>query len=153
MGLNIIPISINGVVKQPLLQIEDFRGAVLHMLREDSPLFSRFGEIYFSLIHAGVIKGWKRHRLITQHFTVPMGRIRLIIYDAREQSPTHGQVSEYLLGRPDNYCLLRIPPMIWYGFQGHGQEDALVANLTDLAHDPKESETLPLDTQEIPFSW
>jgi dTDP-4-dehydrorhamnose 3,5-epimerase len=144
---------IHGVMQQPLGQIEDARGAVLHMLRGDSPLFTRFGEVYFSLVRPRVVKGWKRHRLMTQHFAVPMGQIRLALFDDRPDSPTRGQVEEYVLGRPDHYCLLRIPPLVWYGFQGLGPEEALVANLTDLPHDPAESEGRPLDTAEIPFTW
>lgn len=145
--------QIHGVMQQPLRQIGDARGAVLHMLRADSPLFTRFGEVYFSLVHPQVVKGWKRHRLMNQHFAVPVGRIRLVIYDDRPQSPSCGRVAEYLLGRPDHYRLLRLPPLVWYAFQGLGPEDALVANLTDLPHDPAESEALPLDTQAIPFEW
>lgn len=153
MGDIVTSDRIHGVAQQDLRQIEDARGAVLHMLRADSPLFTRFGEVYFSLVHPGVVKGWKRHRLMNQHFAVPMGRIRLVIYDDRAQSPTCGQVGEYFLGRPDHYYLVRIPPLVWYGFQGLGPENALVANLTDLPHDPAESEALPLDTAEIPFKW
>ena len=39
---------IEGVIITPLKQIEDERGKVMHMLREDSKVFKRFGEIYFS---------------------------------------------------------------------------------------------------------
>jgi dTDP-4-dehydrorhamnose 3,5-epimerase len=38
---------IDGVVVTRLHQIFDERGKVMHMLREDSPVFSRFGEIFF----------------------------------------------------------------------------------------------------------
>ena len=37
---------IEGVIITPLKQIEDERGKVMHMLREDSKVFERFGEIY-----------------------------------------------------------------------------------------------------------
>jgi dTDP-4-dehydrorhamnose 3,5-epimerase len=142
-----------GVVVEPLRQIADERGAVLHMLRCDSPWFSRFGEIYFSLVRPGVVKAWKRHRLLTQHFAVPVGRIRLALYDDRPDSPTRGQVQEILLGRPDHYCLVRIPPLLWYGFQGVSEIPALVANCTDLPHDPGESDGLPPDAPDIPYAW
>ena len=39
---------IEGVIVTPLRQIFDERGKVMQMLREDSPVFSRFGEVYFS---------------------------------------------------------------------------------------------------------
>ena len=40
---------IDGVILTPLRQIFDERGKVMHMLREDSPVFSRFGEIGHTL--------------------------------------------------------------------------------------------------------
>ena len=42
--------EIEGVIVQPLEQIEGNCGRVLRMLRSDSSLFSQFGEIYFSEI-------------------------------------------------------------------------------------------------------
>ena len=145
--------EISGVLIQPLKQIVDQRGAVLHMLRCDSPLFQGFGEMYFSLVLPGAVKAWKRHRVMTQHFAVPLGKIRLVFYDAREGSPSQGRLEEHILGRPDHYCLVRIPPLLWYGFQGLGTTPALVANLTDYVHDPHEAEGLPLDSGDIPYGW
>ena len=58
--------NIEGVVVQQLKQIADDRGAVLHMLRCDSPLFENFGEVYFSEINPEIIKAWKLHKKLTQ---------------------------------------------------------------------------------------
>jgi dTDP-4-dehydrorhamnose 3,5-epimerase len=145
--------EIAGVVIQPLKQMVDQRGAVLHMMRADSPLFQGFGEIYFSLVRPGVVKAWKRHLQITQHFAVPVGKIRLVLYDDRPTAPSRGRLEEYVLGRPEYYCLIRIPPLLWYGFQGLGTAPSLVANLTDYVHDPQESEGLPPDSAAIPYGW
>jgi dTDP-4-dehydrorhamnose 3,5-epimerase len=145
--------GIAGVVIQPLKQIMDTRGAVLHMLRCDSPLFTQFGEIYFSLVLPGVVKAWKRHRRLTQHFAVPVGKIRLVLYDDRGTAVSQGRLEEYALGRPDNYVLLRIPPLVWYGFQGLDAQPSLVANCTDLAHDPAEVENLPVNSPIFPDIW
>lgn len=145
--------KIPGVAIQPLKQIVDDRGAVLHMLRHDSPLFERFGEIYFSLVFPGIVKAWKCHQRMTQNLAVPVGKIRLVIYDDRESSPVRGEVEEHILGRPDEYYLVRIPPLLWYGFQGLGSTPALVANCTDLVHDPDEVQRLPLLPSQIPYKW
>lgn len=154
MGVLTSPQSkIEGVVVQPLPEIADTRGAVLHMLRCDSPLFTRFGEVYFSLTFSGVIKAWKSHRLMTQHLAVPVGRIRLVIYDDRSKSPSQGQLDTYMLGRPGEYYLVRIPPGVWYGFKALSVEPALVANCTDLPHDPGEVENLPVHSDKIPYCW
>lgn len=144
---------INGVAVEPLRQIEDSRGAVLHMLRCDSPGFTGFGEIYFSLVYQNIVKAWKRHKVMTQHFAVPVGQIRLVLYDDRPFSPSQGQINEYLLSRPDHYHLVRIPPLVWYGFQGLAATPSLVANLTDLPHDPQEVEHLPVNSPYIPYIW
>jgi dTDP-4-dehydrorhamnose 3,5-epimerase len=143
---------IQGVVIQKLRQIADNRGKVMHMLRADSPLFTEFGEIYFSLINRGAIKAWKRHLRMTQHFAVPIGSIRLVIYDDRKDFGSFNQLEIMGLGE-DNYSLVRIPPLVWYGFKGISASQSLVANCTDLVHDPAEVERLEPFDKRIPYDW
>ena len=131
----------------------DQRGAVMHMLRSDAPDFVGFGECYFSEILPGVVKAWKRHRAQTQNLAVPVGRVRLVVCDDRETSPTRGQVQVFTLGRPDAYLRLRIPPLVWYGFACVGGTPALIANCPDLPHHPDDGEVRPADDPEIPYSW
>ena len=145
--------KIEGVATQPLKEITDSLGSVLHMLRNDSPLFNKFGEIYFSETNPKTIKAWKLHKKITQNIAVPIGKIRLVIYDNRPTSSTHGNIAEYQIGRYSNYYLIHIPPMLWYGFQSLENRKSLIVNCTDLPHDPSESLLLPLDSGEIPFQW
>jgi dTDP-4-dehydrorhamnose 3,5-epimerase len=144
---------VEGVVISELRQFSDARGSVLHMLRCDDPEFTKFGECYFSEILPGAVKAWKRHRVQSQHFAVPVGRIRLAIYDDREQSRTRGQVQTIELGRPDAYFRLRLPPGVWYGFTCISDVPALLANCTDLPHDPAESEQRTSTDAEIPYRW
>jgi dTDP-4-dehydrorhamnose 3,5-epimerase len=145
--------GIEGVALTPLRQISDARGSVLHMLRADDPEFTRFGECYFSEIVPGAVKAWKRHKHQTQLLAVPTGRITLVLYDDREESPTRGRHSITELGRPDAYVRVRIPPGIWYGFRCLGDTPALIANCPDQPHDPGESEQVAIDQLPIPFAW
>jgi dTDP-4-dehydrorhamnose 3,5-epimerase len=140
------------VVIQPLKQITDSRGKVMHMLRADSPLFSRFGEIYFSVVNPGAVKAWKRHRRMTQHLTVPVGRVRFALYDLRDASPSRGALEVVEIGE-DHYQLLRIPPRVWYGFQGLGDRPSLIANCADLPHDPSEAESREPFDPGMPLVW
>lgn len=142
-----------GVTLQSLSVVSDDRGAVLHMLRADSSLYKQFGEVYFSEVKANVVKAWKRHIYMTQNITVPVGQIKLVIYDGREDSPTHKILQTFTLGRPDHYQLITIPPLVWYGFQCVSQQDALIVNCTDLMHEPGEVERLPDDSAFIPYHW
>lgn len=145
--------AIEGVSLVPLKIIEDARGALLHVLRADSPLFERFGEVYVSEINPGVMKGWKRHLRMTQHLAVPSGRVKFAMHDNRAGSPTEGATASYELGRPDAYALLVVPPLVWYAWACVGDRPALLVNCADLPHDPAESElrTLP-DTLES-YVW
>ena len=66
---------IDGVSIIPLKQIPDERGTIYHMLRNDDPHFVQFGEIYFSTVYEGVIKGWHRHQEMTLNYACIYGRI------------------------------------------------------------------------------
>ena len=143
---------IDGVVVTPLKQIPDERGSVMHMLRRDCSTFSEFGEIYFSTIHPGVVKGWHLHQRMILNYAVPVGRIKFVLYDQREDSPTKGKISEVFMG-PDNYVLVTVPPLIWNGFKAIGDVTSLVANCASIPHDPDEIERRdPLD-EKIPYDW
>ena len=143
---------IEGVLVTGLTRIADERGTILHMLRADDPHFSQFGEIYFSTVYPGAIKGWHIHRAMTLNYAVPVGRIKLVLYDDREESPSRGVLEEHFLG-PDTYALVMVPPMVWNGFKGIGTDMALVANCATIAHDPAEIERMDPFDPSIPYDW
>jgi len=143
---------IEGVKVKPLKQILDERGKIMHMIRKDDPEFIDFGEIYFSCVHPGAIKGWHVHNSMTLNYSVPIGKIKLVLFDDRENSKTKGEIQEIFLG-PDNYCLVTIPPLVWNGFKGIGEELSLVANCSDMPHDPTEIGRLDPFDKKIPYDW
>ena len=143
---------IDGVIITPLSQFLDERGKVMHMLRCDSEVFQQFGEIYFSCVYPGAIKGWHIHKRMTLNYAVPHGNIKFVLYDDREGSPTRGELQEIFLG-PDNYLLITVPPLVWNGFKGIGQEMAIVANCASIPHDPEEIERLDPFDKLIPYDW
>jgi dTDP-4-dehydrorhamnose 3,5-epimerase len=145
--------AIEGLTFTALRQIVDSRGAVLHMLRCDAADFTGFGECYFSETLPGAIKAWKRHRKQTQNLAVPVGRVRIAVYDDRQASPTRGNLRVTELGRPDAYGRLRIPPGLWYGFSCTSAVPALVVNCADLPHDPADGESRSADDSSIPYTW
>jgi dTDP-4-dehydrorhamnose 3,5-epimerase len=144
--------SIEGLRVTPLRRIPDERGAVLHMLRADSEGFEQFGEIYFSLVYPGAVKGWHRHREMTLNYAVPVGMVKLVCYDDRAGSPTSGNLVELHIGELD-YCLVTIPPLVWNGFKGEGAAPALVANCATIPHRPDEIDRLDPHDCPIPYDW
>ena len=143
---------IEGVLVTPLRQIPDERGKVMHMLREDDPHFERFGEIYFSFVYPGVIKGWHLHARMMLNYAVICGMVKLVLYDDREGSPTQKNLMELFVGE-DNYCLVRIPPGVWNGFKGLGVKPAIVANCATIPHDPEEIRRLDPFDESVPYDW
>ena len=143
---------IEGVIIKELSQFVDDRGRVMHMIRMDDPLFEKFGEVYFSEVLPGVVKGWKKHKFMTQLFAVPIGTIRLVIYDDRQNSESKGNLKVLEIGRK-NYKLVKVPPKLWYGFKCVSDFPALIVNCPDLPHDPDESKGRPQNESTIPYQW
>jgi dTDP-4-dehydrorhamnose 3,5-epimerase len=143
---------IDGVKVKPLEIVPDERGMILKMLRCDDKDFPGFGEIYFSTVYPGVVKGWHIHKKMTLNYAVIQGIIKLVLYDERPGSKTKGEVQEIFIGR-DRYCLVTIPSMVWNGFKGVGTETAIVANCATIPHDPTEIDRMDPFKNHIPYDW
>lgn len=143
---------IHGVIITPLKQILDERGKVMHMLRADSPVYRQFGEIYISCTYPGAIKAWHLHKEMTLNYAVLQGQIKFVLFDDRPQSPTRGEVQELFLGI-ENYSLITVPPGIWNGFKGIGDQTVIIANCASIPHDPAEIDRLDPFDPSIPYDW
>ena len=153
--------AIDGVILRELRVIPTSGGPVLHMMRPalldtlemvDGARLN-IGEVYFSETEAGRVKAWKCHTRQTQRFAVPSGRLKIVLYDDRANSPSRGRLEEHTLGRPDAYWLLCVPPLVWYGFAALGDTPALLCNCPDLPHDPAEALRRDMNTPDIPYRW
>jgi dTDP-4-dehydrorhamnose 3,5-epimerase len=144
--------AIDGVRIVPLRRIPDERGTIYHMLRRSDEHFVEFGEIYFASIYEGVVKGWHKHRDMTLNYACVHGRIKLVLYDDREESPTRGALVEVFLG-PDDHSLVVIPPGVWTGFKGMSSPFAIVANCCTHEHDPSRTTRLDPFSSDIPYDW
>ena len=144
-------VSVDGVLLTPLKQILHPKGNVFHGIKKSDPGFNGFAEAYFSMIHCGDIKPWKKHLRMTLNFIIPMGNIRFVIYDDREQSLTKGLFFDVVLGE-SNYQRLTIPKGLWVAFQGIGEGTNLLLNVANLEHDPGEIERKE-NIDDIKYEW
>lgn len=143
---------IDGVKVVPLRQIADERGKIMHMLKATDPHFVGFGEIYFSCAWPGTVKAWHIHQKMTVNNAVLSGRAKLVMYDLREGSPTHGKLQEVFFGE-DNYVLVQIPPGIANGYKAYGDKLVVMANCASHPHEPEEMLRRPPFDPEIPYDW
>jgi len=144
---------IEGVILTKLKQIKDDRGAVFHVIKNDSESFYSFGEAYFSKINENVIKGWKFHKKMKQNFCVPYGKLKLVLFDNRVNSESRGQLNEILLDDMENYIRVTVPENIWYSFKCISNDYCLLLNIANIKHDKEESMQMELDNDIIPYEW
>lgn len=143
---------IDGVKITNLKKIEDNRGSVLHMLRNDSEIFKSFGEIYFSISLPSAVKAWHIHKEMILNYACIAGTIELVLYDDRVKSKTKNQVQKIILS-PNNYFLVTVPPLIWNGFKNISQDNAIVANCSSVPYrDDEIIRKSPFD-KDIPYKW
>lgn len=145
---------IDDVKVRRLSFIPDERGYLLEILRSDWEEFEKFGQVYVTAAYPGVVKGWHYHKIQTDHFVCIHGTAKVVLYDRRADSPTHGEVNEFFIGER-NPSLIKIPSGVVHGFKGVGQDVALIVNVpTELYNrDEPDEYRLPYDTDEIPYDW
>ena len=143
---------IQDVEVTPLKIISDNRGRVMHMLRNDSPIFKSFGEIYFSTIYKDSIKAWHLHKKSTLNYVCVRGKVKLVLFDERKNSVTNGQYQELILS-PENYFLVTIPPNIWNGFKGIGESESIIANCLNFPHNENEMVRKEANDKNFNYNW
>lgn len=130
--------EIDGLEMAPQKIVAHPKGDIRHALKQGDAAFKGFGEAYFSEIHFGEIKGWKKHRRMWLNLVVPVGEVRFVLFDEAQNT-----FSEFTLGE-SNYARLTVPPGVWMAFEGLGTGKNLLLNIASIEHDPDEAENRPV---------
>ena len=145
----------DGVIFRDLVTHADQRGSVIELFNPNwnwhpEPL----RHSYVFTIRPGMAKGWGMHKRATDRYAILFGEILTVLYDAREESPTHGLVAEMTLSE-HRRRLLAIPPGIWHANVNLGSKDAVIINFKTepYDHDDPDKYLLPLDSGEIPYRF
>lgn len=145
---------INDVETRVVKVIPDERGRLGEILRSDSDLFKKFGQVYFTSAYPGVVKAWHYHKIQTDYFFCVKGMTKLVLYDSRENSSTKGLINEFFIGE-HNPLLVVIPPMVYHGFKTISAEEALMINVPTETYNYKNPDEYRLDphSDKIPYDW
>lgn len=133
------------IIVTPQERIRTSGGDVLHAMKKGDVGYADFGEAYFSWVGYDAIKGWKRHSQMTMNIIVPVGQVKFVFH---MEGSGEFRVEEIGIG---HYARLTVPPGIWFAFQGLSNEQSLVLNISSIAHDPNEVESIKLS--EIKYNW
>lgn len=109
--------------------------------------------IYVSL-RPGAVSAWHLHRYQRDQIFVVAGALKLVLFDARDDSSTRGDVCELFLERA-RPCLVTFPPDIWHGLVALGTVETSFVNFFDrlYSHDDPDEWRLPPDSDEIPYRF
>lgn len=148
--------TIDGVTVRPAPTHTDHRGSIVELLSEGWPEY--FGDgaphIYLATIVPGVVKGWVCHMGQDDRSVALFGRLRWVLYDGREESPTKGLV-QTVTQTEATRSLITVPEGVWHAVQNVGHTEAGFVNMPTVAYDhgDPDKHRLPLDTDKIPFSF
>jgi len=144
---------IEGVEIKTLVTHRDERGFFREIAR-DSEDIARGGwaQISHSLMHPGVAKAWHLHSTQIDWWYVPVGDLKLALYDTREGSPTRGELAELFLGEHYEAQLVKIPPGVAHGCRAIGTTAHLIY-ITSSTYNPEEEGRIPPDDATIGYDW
>ena len=145
---------IDGVKTKKLKVIPDERGRLMECLRADDEIFVKFGQFYMTTTLPGVVKGWHLHHKQLDNIVCVKGMIKLVLFDSRDDSPTHGEISEFFLG-DHNPMLVQVPAGVQHGWKCVSPEEAYIVNAPTEVYDyhAPDQDELPHDTPLIPYDW
>lgn len=146
---------VDGVELLRLVPHPDHRGSLTEIISSRTAFWDEpIVHAYLFTIRPGRIKGWGMHRKQSDRYFGVRGQVRVVLYDGRVDSATHGAYDQYFIGA-ELPSLLRIPPGVWHADQNVGAEEAAVLNFPTVAYDPGEPDKYRIDPHsgEIPFDW
>jgi dTDP-4-dehydrorhamnose 3,5-epimerase len=146
---------IEDVVIREVLHVPRDHGVITEMYRPEwDPTGLPVVQIYQSRLFPAAIGAWSCHAQTVDRLFVSQGHLKVVLYDGREESATHGRIMELHVGdaRP---AFVVLPIGIWHGVQNLGSTDALLLNFPSRAYDYADPDhyRLPYDSPEIPYSW
>ncbi len=109
---------------------------------------------YHVTLRPGQIRGWALHLEQYDRLFIYAGVLRVVLYDARTDSGSHGRVNVFHLGAHDR-ALLRIPTGVYHAVQNVGDVEGAFVNLPSqpYRHDDPDKYRLPLDNDVIPYRF
>lgn len=145
---------IDGVNTKNLKFLPDERGRLMEIMRNDEKIFENFGQVYLTTNNPGVVKAWHHHKIQTDFVCCVKGQIKVVLYDAREDSKSYGEINEFHIG-DFNPMLISIPPGVYHGWKCISNDEALIISVPTEPYNYEKPDEyrLPPDTPDIPYKW
>lgn len=145
--------SIEGAEIKELILHRDERGFFSEIIRHSERIFQdSFAQLSCSLVYSGVAKAWHLHKKQTDWMCSLAGDMKLVLYDTRENSPTHKVTMEILMGETQGFRIVKVPPGVAHGYKVL-KGPTYIIYLTNREYDPEDELRIPHDDPEIGYDW
>jgi dTDP-4-dehydrorhamnose 3,5-epimerase len=137
-----------------VLHVPGERGTLTELFRSEWDVAGVVAQVFHIELRSHTISAWHCHVTAVDRLFALTGVVKIVLFDARETSSTHGAINEFTVGaaRP---TLLVVPPEVWHGVQNLDAAPASLVNMPSHAYeyDAPDHYRLPWDTPEIPYAW
>jgi dTDP-4-dehydrorhamnose 3,5-epimerase len=142
---------IDGVMIRRAVVQSDERGTVTEIFNPawgftDEPLVF----VYEVTVHPGQKKGWVVHRRQDDRLFFDQGSAKVVLYDARPDSPTKGLVNELFAGAA-NRMLMRIPAGVVHAVVNVGADEVRFVNVPTQPYDHERPDKVRLPDDAVPY--
>lgn len=145
---------IEGVVIKELDRHPDERGYFEEVMRVTDSFFSEaFGQLSRSHMLEGVVKAWHIHKTQVDWWYVANGKVKVALFDIRENSSTHRKLQELMLGEDALQAVIKIPPGVAHGLKVLKGPADLVYVTSSVYNPAKEEGRIAYDDPIIGYDW
>ncbi|MFA6512082.1 MAG: dTDP-4-dehydrorhamnose 3,5-epimerase family protein [Patescibacteria group bacterium] len=129
-------------------------GVLMEVVRADENLLKKFGQTTMTIAYQGTIKAFHWHKTQDDLWFVATGKAQVVLYDTREDSPTHGQTDTILAGEGD-YKLIVIPIGVAHGYKVLSEEPVILFYHTTEPYNAAapDEERIPHNDPTIGYDW
>jgi dTDP-4-dehydrorhamnose 3,5-epimerase len=146
---------IDGVQVKEVKNVIKTNGSLTELWRKEWNLDNMpVDQIFQVSLNPGEISDWHIHEYTTDRIFVNSGSIKIVLYDPREDSPTHGKINEFNVSmlRP---MLISVPPKVCHAIQNITDQVSTLINIVDKAYNYEDPDhwRLPANAKLIPYTF
>jgi len=144
--------NIDGVEIHEVGNILTHSGTMAEVFRKDWPGFSiEVRQVNWVCLNPGGVTDWHCHTRQTDRLVSVAGTIKLVLWDGREDSPTHGRhdIIRFGVARP---VVVVVPPGVWHALRNESGLFAGYLNVIDelYAYENPDNYRIRSDSGELP---
>jgi len=152
-------LPIHGVLFRPTRPVPHEDGFLTEVARATWDELDRpVTQVHVTTTFPERIRAWGLHQVSTDRLFVVSGLVKIVVFDGRLDSPTHGHLTEIVVSERDPGLLI-VPPSLYHGWKNIGVTEAIIINMPTEMYNYENPDALdmPYDSAAakdfIPYTW